>query len=194
MKYTLPVLTYAYDALEPYLDAKTMEVHHSKHHQTYVDKLNAVLDKYPEVTGQTVPELLVGLTNLTWPEADKKALVNHGGGTINHNLFWEIMGPAKEIDQALVSEIEVTFGTLADFKQKFSDLSIAQFGSGWTWLVRDQENKLQIYSTSNQDSPYLQNHTPIFCLDVWEHAYYLKFQNRRADYIKSWWNVLKLLP
>lgn len=194
MAYQLPQLPYAYDALEPFIDARTMEIHHTKHHQTYVDKLNAVLDKYPSIAEQPLEHLLGSLDQLDVPPADKAAIRNHGGGHSNHTFFWQIMGPAKAIDQDLVSAITDAFGSLKVFKQKFTDLSTGIFGSGWAWLARDQAGKLQLYPLPNQDSPLLQGHEPVIGLDVWEHAYYLKYQNKRADYIAQWWNVVKFLP
>ncbi len=194
MPHTLPKLPYAYDALEPYIDAKTMEIHHTKHHQGYIDKLNAVLEKHPNLDNQPIENLLKNLESLNIPEADKKAIRNHGGGHLNHSLFWEIMGPTKEVDEKLVKDIEQTFGSLDDFKKQFTDLAATLFGSGWVWLARDENDKLHLHQMPNQDSPCLHGHIPVIGLDVWEHAYYLKYQNRRPDYIKAWWNVLKLLP
>jgi Fe-Mn family superoxide dismutase len=193
MKYQLPPLLYSYDALEPYIDAKTMEIHYTKHHQAYTDKLNAVLGKYPDLSETPIEELFQNFATLKMADADKTALRNNGGGYINHNLFWEIMAPKKEIDKELSKEIVQTFGSIDKFKNLFTEAALNQFGSGWAWLVRDENKKLQVYSTPNQDSPYLKKHTPVICLDVWEHAYYLKYQNRRAEYIENWWNVLKLI-
>ncbi len=193
MKYTLPQLPYAYSALEPFIDAQTMELHHTKHHQTYVDKLNAVLDKHPEIADEPLEQLLVNLETLNIPEADKKMIRNHGGGHSNHTFFWQVMGPTKSIDQTLVTEIE-TMWPLTEFKKAFSDQALAIFGSGWMWLVRNGDDKLEMYATTQQDSPLMKGHTPLLGLDVWEHAYYLKYQNKRADYIAAWWSVLKLLP
>ncbi|MDI6740487.1 MAG: superoxide dismutase [Candidatus Edwardsbacteria bacterium] len=194
MKHVLPKLDYSYDALEPYLDARTMEIHHAKHHQAYIDKLNAVLEKYPDLAERPLSDLLGSLATWAIDEADKTAIRNHGGGHVNHSLFWQIMGPAKEVDEALVKEIEETFGTLDGFKKQFSDLATGLFGSGWAWLARDEQGKLHLRALANQDSPYLHGHTPVIGLDVWEHAYYLKYQNRRPEYIQAWWNALKLLP
>lgn len=192
MNYTLPKLDYSYEALEPHIDAKTMELHYSKHHQTYVDKLNAVLAKHPELAERSLEELLKGLNGLDITEADKKVIRNHGGGHLNHSFFWSILGPTKQINEQLVAEITTTFGSIEEFKKQFNEVATATFGSGWAWLVRDEAGKLQVYSTPNQDSPLMQKHTPIIGLDVWEHAYYLKYQNKRPDYINAWWNVLKL--
>jgi len=193
MKYELPKLNYAYDALESYIDAKTMEIHHSKHHQAYTDKMNAVIEKYPDLAEKKLEDLMRDLDNLPMADADKTAFRNHGGGYINHAFFWQVMGPKKEINVNLKKEIENTFGAIDEFKKVFTQAALNQFGSGWAWLVRDESGKLAIYSTPNQDSPYLKNHLPIICLDVWEHAYYLKYQNRRPEYVENWWNVLKLV-
>lgn len=213
MKYELPKLSYSYDALEPYIDAKTMEIHYTKHHQAYIDKLNAVLVKYPRLNFWTgaegtnsrsesknlggpadkkLEDLMQDLLQLPVEEADRTALKNHGGGHLNHSLFWQIMGPQKEVDQELAGEIEKTFGSADEFKKMFTQAASAHFGSGWAWLVRDESDKLQVYSLPNQDSPYLKGHKPIIGLDIWEHAYYLKYQNRRAEYIENWWRVLKI--
>ena len=193
MKHELPKLAYSYDALEPYIDAKTMEIHHTKHHQTYVDKLNAAVEKYPNLAKMSVEELLKNLSSLKVEEADRTAIRNHGGGHANHSFFWQIMGPKKETDKKLAADIESAFGSIADFKKLFTDAATKLFGSGWAWLVKDESGKLQLYALPNQDSPLMKNHTPLIGLDVWEHAYYLKYQNRRPEYIDAWWNVLKLL-
>ncbi|MBI5530651.1 MAG: superoxide dismutase [Candidatus Doudnabacteria bacterium] len=193
MKYTLPVLPYSYNDLEPYIDAKTMELHYTKHHQAYIDKLNAVLDKHPDLAEKPLEELLKGLNALDIPEADKTAIKNHGGGHWNHSFFWNIMGPKKAIDQKLVDDITAAFGSMDEFKKKFNEAAVSRFGSGWAWLVRKNDGSLDVYSTGNQDCPLMQNHTPLIGLDVWEHAYYLKYQNKRADYIEAWWKVLKLI-
>ena len=199
MKYELPKLPYSYDALEPHIDAKTMEIHHSKHHQGYIDKLNAVLEKYPDLQDKKLEELIKDLPNSTIDEADKKAIHNNGGGHLNHSFFWQIMGPKKEIDETLLEVIKATFGSPEEFKKLFSNTAATHFGSRWAWLARlpaqagDEVGKLQIYSLPNHDFPYLKGHQPIIVLDLWEHAYYLKYQNRRAEYIENWWNVLKLL-
>lgn len=193
MKHTLPPLPYGCDALEPYIDAKTMEIHHAKHHQAYVDKLNAALEKYPDLQERPLEDLLRGLDTLNIEEKDKTAIRNHGGGHWNHSFFWQIMGPSKEVNEVLAKEINDDFGSMEEFKKLFSDAAASQFGSGWAWLVKDESNRLQVYSLPNQDSPLMKNHTPIIGLDVWEHAYYLKYQNRRPEYIEAWWNVLKLI-
>lgn len=191
--YTLPQLPYSYDALEPYLDKTTMEIHHTKHHQAYIDKLNSALEKYPELLNKPLAELLRELNNLPMDEADRTVIRNNGGGHANHSLFWEIMAPQKSVDEKLVKDITDTFGSVAEFKEKFTQSALTRFGSGWAWLVRNSAGKLEVYSTANQDSPYLQGHMPIIGLDVWEHAYYLQYQNRRPEYITNWWQVLKLL-
>jgi len=193
MTHILPDLPYDYNALEPYLDAKTMEIHHDKHHRAYVDKLNAALEKYPELADKKLEELIKELPSLTVDEADKKAIHNNGGGHLNHSFFWQIMAPQKEINEALFEEIKTTFGSPEEFKKIFSNTAVTHFGSGWAWLVHDEQNKLQIYSLPNHEFPYLKGHQPLIVLDLWEHAYYLKYQNRRAEYIENWWNVLKLL-
>ena len=193
MKYELPKLPYDYNALEPYIDATTMEIHYTKHHQAYVDKLNAVLEKYPDLVDQPLENLMKNYEALEMDEKDKLTFLNNGGGHLNHTLFWSIMGPKKEIDEKLVEEIKTTFGSVEDFKKKFAEAATMRFGSGWAWLVRNGEGKLQVYSTPNQDSPLIEDHKPIIGLDVWEHAYYLKYMNKRPDYIEAWWSVLKLI-
>ncbi len=194
MRYELPKLNYDYDALEPYIDAKTMEIHHTKHHQTYVDKLNAALEKYPDLQGRPVEELLTDLPNLKVEEADRTAIKNHGGGHFNHSLFWKYLDPANKKDDLLVKEITSTFNSIDEFKKQFSDAATKLFGSGWTWLARDAKtSKLIIQNLPNQDSPLMTGLQPIFGLDVWEHAYYLKYQNKRPDYVQAWWNVLKFI-
>lgn len=193
MKYQLPKLNYSYDALEPYIDRQTMEIHYTKHHQGYIDKLNAVLGKYPNISERNLEGLLRNYADLEMEEKDKIIFKNNGGGYLNHSLFWEIMGDKKEIDKKLIERIKDAFGSVEDFKEAFSNAAISHFGSGWAWLVEDREGQLEIYSLPNQDSPYLTNHKPIIGLDVWEHAYYLKYQNRRVEYVNNWWNVLKFL-
>ncbi len=193
MKYELPKLAYGYDALEPYIDKMTMEIHYTKHHQAYTDKLNGVLEKYPDLAEKPLEDLMRGFATLSMADADKIVFKNHGGGYLNHALFWDIMGPTKQINAALVKEIEKTYESLDAFKELFAATATNHFGSGWAWLVRDSQGKLYVYATANQDSPLMQGHTPIIGLDVWEHAYYLKYQNKRADYIKNWWSVLKLI-
>ena len=191
--FVLPKLNYDYDALEPYVDAKTMEIHYSKHHQTYIDNLNNVLGKYPTLQGMSGEEIVKNLNTLEVSEEDRKKIRNHGGGFINHSLFWEMMAPKKEVNEKLSADIVTTFGSLEEFKKLFTTAATSQFGSGWAWLVTDENNQLKVYGTANQDSPLTLGHTPLIALDVWEHAYYLKYQNRRGDYIENWWNVLKLI-
>jgi Fe-Mn family superoxide dismutase len=192
MKYELPKLPYGYDALEPYIDAATMEIHYSKHYQAYTDKMNGILEKYPDLTEE--PEVLMSkLDDLNISAGDKKAFINHGGGYVNHKFFWQVLDPANTKDEALVKDIEETFGSLEDFKTRFAETAKSQFGSGWAWLVRNSEGGLEVYATANQDSPFSKGHQPIICLDVWEHAYYLKYQNRRPEYVDNFWQVLKMI-
>lgn len=193
MTYQLPKLSYEYNALEPYIDAVTMEIHYTKHHQAYIDKLNAVTEKHPELQGTDLKELMKNFNSLSIPEADKTMFKNHGGGHLNHTFFWEIMAPQKEMDTELVEKIKKTFGSVEKFKEEFTNVATTRFGSGWAWLVETQDKSLKIYSTANQDSPYITGDTPLIGLDVWEHAYYLKYQNKRPDYITNWWKVLKLI-
>ncbi|HRH23216.1 MAG TPA: superoxide dismutase [Candidatus Magasanikbacteria bacterium] len=193
MKHELYQLPYDFNALEPHIDAKTMEIHYTKHHQTYLDKFLEVVKKYPELEEKSAEDILRSLQNLAVEEADRTTLRNHGGGLVNHNLYWSIMGPQKNEDTNLKKEIEAEFGSVDSFKEQFTTLGTKHFGSGWAWLVRDENGKLKTYSLPNQDSPYMQGHTPVIGLDVWEHAYYLKHQNKRPDYIKAWWEVVTLL-
>ncbi len=219
MKYELPKLPYAYNALEPYIDAKTMEIHHAKHHQAYVDNLNAALAKHPEIADRPLEELLRGIDGpgSLVPEDIRTAVRNHGGGHANHSFFWTVMGPgagqcaagnkmggepdgASKIGEAIAK----TFGGYAQFKEEFSKAAAGVFGSGWAWLVTDGTmdgtasgssaagggGKLAKITTANQDSPLIKGHQPILGRDVWEHAYYLKYQNKRPDYIAAWWNVI----
>lgn len=193
MKYELPKLNYSYDALEPYIDKETMEIHHSKHHQAYTDNFNKVLELHPELADLPVEKLLADVNSLQIEEKDRNAIRNHGGGYYNHKLFWEIMDPANVRNEALVSDLERDFGSVETFKEKFTDAAKTQFGSGWAWLARNAEGKLEVYSMPNQDNPLQKGHTPVILLDVWEHAYYLKYQNRRPEYIENWWKVIKLI-
>jgi len=190
MAYEVPPLPYDYSALEPFIDTQTMHLHHDKHHQAYVTNLNAALEKAPELKDLTAEELIASLENV--PEAIRTAVRNHGGGHVNHTMFWSIMAPnaGGEPSGAIAEAIGSTFGDFASFKEKFNDAGVKQFGSGWAWLVRDPGGKLSIMSTPNQDSPHSQGFYPVMGNDVWEHAYYLKYQNRRADYLKEWWNVV----
>lgn len=193
MKFTLPQLNYEYGALEPFIDAKTMEIHHSKHHQAYIDNLNKVMEKYPKIKGDKLEILMENLDKLPFDEKDQKVFINNGGGHLNHSFFWTIMSAKKEINEKLTDEIKKVFGSLDEFKAQFKQAALTRFGSGWAWLVYDKSQKLNLYSTANQDSPYLQGHKPVIGIDIWEHAYYLKYQNKRAEYIDNWWNVLKLI-
>lgn len=187
--FTLPDLDYAFDALEPYIDAKTMEIHHDKHHAAYVEKLNAAIQKVPDFADKQIEEILVKIEDI--PEGFRQAVINNGGGHHNHKLFWETMKPggSKAPADNLGEAITYSFSSFENFKTKFSEAATTRFGSGWAWLVKDGD-KLEIYSTSNQDSPLMEGKTPILGLDVWEHAYYLKYQNKRPDYIEAWWNVV----
>lgn len=192
MKYELPKLKYAYDALEPFIDAKTMEIHHTKHHQTYVDKLNAALEKYPKLAEKSVEQLLKEINSV--PEEIRTAVRNHGGGHSNHSLFWEWMTPNakdREVKGKVVEAIAKEFGTFETFMTKFNEAATGRFGSGWAWLVLNHATKkLEVYSTGNQDSPLMEGKRPLLGLDVWEHAYYLKHQSKRVAYIEAWWNVV----
>ena len=189
MAYDLPKLPYSYDALEPHIDARTMEIHYSKHHAGYVSKLNAALEKHPDLQGQTVEDLIKGIDSV--PEGIRTAVRNNGGGHANHSLFWTVMGPGGggEPSGKLGDAIQSTFGDFGTFKDQFSNAAATRFGSGWAWLVASG-GKLTVESTPNQDSPLMEGRTPILGLDVWEHAYYLKYQNKRPDYIAAWWNVI----
>jgi Fe-Mn family superoxide dismutase len=189
MAFELPKLPYAEDALEPYIDAQTMNIHHTKHHQTYVTNLNAAIEKHPELAGKSLEDLLSDLNAI--PEDIRTAVRNHGGGTYNHNLFWEIMGPKMggSPTAALNKVLESSFGSFDAFKEEFTKAATTRFGSGWAWLVTKGEG-LAVVSTANQDTPLSEGMTPILGLDVWEHAYYLKYQNRRPEYISNWWNVV----
>lgn len=187
MKQTLPKLNYAYDALEPFIDAKTMEIHLTKHHQTYVDKLNEALAKHPELDKKELIELLKDINKV--PEDIRTMVRNHGGGHVNHSLFWEILAKDLPMKGKVVSAIEKEFGSFDKFKEQFSAAAMGRFGSGWAWLVVNK-GKLEIISTANQDSPLMEGKIPILGLDVWEHAYYLKYQNKRADYISAFFNII----
>ena len=188
--FTLPKLPYAYDALEPFIDAQTMEIHHTKHHQAYIDKLNAALEGKPELQAKSVEQLLGEIDQV--PDASRDAVKNHGGGHANHSLFWTVLGKQAEPqpDGALGDAITASFGSFADFQQKFADAAATRFGSGWAWLVVTADKKLAVFNLPNQDSPLMTGDTPILGLDVWEHAYYLKYQNKRPDYIAAFWNIV----
>ena len=190
MAYELPMLPYDYAALEPHIDARTMEIHHTKHHNTYVTKANAALEKCPEFETKTPEELLKEIDSV--PEEVRQALINNAGGHANHSLFWEIMGPngGGEPMGALAEEIKAAFDSFTNFQQQFKTAGLNRFGSGWAWLCVAGDGSLQVGSTPNQDSPLMQGLTPILGCDVWEHAYYLKYQNRRPDYLDAWWNVV----
>jgi len=190
MPFTLPALAYAYDALEPHIDARTMEIHHTKHHQTYVNNLNAALEKAPQIAGKSLDDLMRGVNSV--PETVRTAVRNNGGGHWNHSMFWELMGPNKggEPKGRLADAIKSSFGDFAKFKEQFTAAGTGRFGSGWAWLVDEGNGKLSITSTPNQDNPLMEGKKAILGLDVWEHAYYLKYQNRRPDYIGAWWNVV----
>ncbi|MFZ2190462.1 MAG: superoxide dismutase [Candidatus Magasanikiibacteriota bacterium] len=193
MKFELPKLPYAFDALEPHIDAKTMEVHYTKHHQTYCDNFNKVLENYPELQKKSAEDILRELNTLPVSDTDRVKIKNHGGGFVNHNIFWNTMGPHKEENYNLKMEIIDTFGSVDRFKELFTGMATTLFGSGWIWLMRDKNGQLEICSLPNQDSPLSVGHTPILALDVWEHAYYLKYQNKRVDYVNAWWNVVKII-
>jgi len=188
MAYKLPELTYAYDALEPYIDARTMEIHHSKHHQAYVDKTNAALDKYPEWSKKTIEEVIAHLTQI--PETVRMAVRNNGGGHVNHSLFWTLLKKDVPFAGKAAEAITANFGSFEEFKKQFSDAAANRFGSGWAWLVVNSDKQLEILSTANQDSPLTDGKTPILAVDVWEHAYYLKYQNRRPEYLEAFFHVI----
>jgi Fe-Mn family superoxide dismutase len=189
-EFTLPPLPYPYNALEPYIDAQTMQIHYEKHHGAYVANLNAALKDYPSFFEKTPEEIISNLDAV--PEAVRTAVRNNGGGHVNHTMFWEIMKPggSKEPTGALAEAIRSTFGSLDALKQQINDAGLKRFGSGWAWLVLDSSGKLSVLSTPNQDNPLMEGKKPILGVDVWEHAYYLKYQNRRADYLNAWWNVV----
>ncbi len=188
--FQLPPLNFAFDALEPAIDARTMEIHHGKHHATYVANLNKALESAPQWYEHTIEDILARLSEL--PEAIRTAVRNNGGGHANHTLFWELLTPggSKTPSGKLALAITESFGSADRFIETFSNAALTRFGSGWAWLALNGDKKLHVYSTANQDSPLMDGHTPIIGLDVWEHAYYLHYQNRRADYIKAFWDVL----
>lgn len=188
MAHTLPALPYAHDALEPHIDAQTMEIHHGKHHQGYVNNLNAALEGHDDLANLDVEELLRNIDDV--PEDIKQAVINNGGGHANHSLFWSIMSPnGGEPGGEIGDAINSAFGSLDAASEEFTTAATKRFGSGWAWLVIGDDG-LEIYSTANQDSPLMQGHTPILGIDVWEHAYYLNYQNRRPDYVEAWKNVI----
>lgn len=188
--FKLPDLGYAKDALEPHIDALTMDIHHGKHHATYVNNLNAALEKHPELHSWELEDLLRRINEV--PEDIRTAVRNNGGGHHNHTLFWDILTPggAKEPTGKLAEAIKATFGSFEELKSKMTQAGLTRFGSGWSWLVKDKDGKLHVYSTANQDSPLMEGHTPLLGIDVWEHAYYLKYQNRRPEYLAAIWNVI----
>jgi superoxide dismutase, Fe-Mn family len=189
MAYSLPPLPYAFDALEPHIDKQTMEIHHGKHHQAYINNLNAALEKHPHLQSKSVEDLIRHIN--TVPEDIRTAVRNNGGGHANHSMFWQIMGPhaGGAPTGAIADAITGSFGSFDAFKEQFAKAGVGRFGSGWAWVV-EHAGKLAIESTPNQDSPLMEGKKAIFGLDVWEHAYYLKYQNRRPDYIGAWWHVV----
>ena len=189
-KFELPKLGYDYAALEPHFDARTMEIHHSKHHQAYTDNLNAALEKHPALHGKSDEDLLRDLQSV--PQEIRAAVQNHGGGYHNHNLFWRVIAPggAKAPSGELAKALDGAFGSLDGCKAKLTEAATKRFGSGWGWLSVAKSGDLQVHSTGNQDSPLMEGLTPILGVDVWEHAYYLKYQNRRPDYLKAFWEVV----
>jgi Fe-Mn family superoxide dismutase len=191
MPFTLPPLPYAADALEPHIDKMTMEIHHDKHHNTYVTNLNKALESAPALAGKTVEELLANNCAIV-PENIRTAVRNNAGGHINHSMFWQIMGPKAGGPPSgkLGDAITAAFGSFDAFKEKVNTTAAARFGSGWAWLVKNSAGALEVYSTANQDSPVMEGKQPVMGIDVWEHAYYLKYQNRRPDYCGAWWNVV----
>lgn len=190
MTFTLPSLPYDFAALEPHIDAQTMQIHHGKHHAAYVNNLNTALDGHANLQSQTIEDILRNINDV--PEGIRMAVRNNGGGHANHTLFWSIMGPnvGGEPTGALAQAINSTFGDFNTFKQQMIDAGVKRFGSGWSWLVKDAGGKLHVLSSANQDSPFMDGQTPLMGIDVWEHAYYLKYQNRRPDYLNAWWNTV----
>ncbi len=189
-KYELPKLPYAYNALQPYISEEIMVLHHDKHHLAYVNNLNAAIEKHPELFEKSPEDLLMNLNQI--PEDIRMAVRNNGGGHVNHSMFWQIMAPnaGGEPSGKLAEEIKKYFGSFADFQAKFNDEGLKRFGSGWVWLVKTKDGKLDVVSTANQDNPMSDGHTPLIANDVWEHAYYLQYKNVRADYLKAWWNII----
>ncbi|MGE4056780.1 MAG: superoxide dismutase [Vicinamibacterales bacterium] len=189
MAHSLPPLPYAHDALEPHIDKQTMEIHHGKHHAAYVNNLNAALEKHPELQSKSAEELIRGISSV--PEDIRTAVRNNGGGHVNHTMFWQIMGPnaGGAPTGAIADAIKSSFGSFDAMKEQFGKAAAGRFGSGWAWVI-DNGGKLVIESTPNQDNPMMDGKKPVFGIDVWEHAYYLKYQNRRPDYVSAWWNVV----
>jgi len=188
MTYNLPPLGHEYDALEPFIDARTMEIHYSKHHKAYTDKLNAALDIHPKLQNGNAENLISNPNAL--PNENKQAIINNGGGYVNHTFFWQILKVGTVFKGEVAEAIKKSFGGFEEFKKKFSEAATTLFGSGWAWLVKDSAGKLTVMSTPNQDNPISKGLQPLLGLDVWEHAHYLKYQNRRAEYIEAWWNVV----
>lgn len=190
-KYELPALPYSYDALEPHIDALTVEIHHDRHQATYLNNLNKALEGHEEVAkGKSIADLLSNLNDV--PESIRTAVKNHGGGVYNHTLYWNTLGPNSggQPTGELADAINGAFGSFENFKEKLTQASVGRFGSGWGWLVVDGKGNLEVINTLNQDCPLSEGKTPILCCDVWEHAYYLKYQNKRPDYVNNWWNVI----
>ncbi|MBI1850562.1 MAG: superoxide dismutase [Planctomycetes bacterium] len=190
MPFELPKLPYAFDALEPHIDAMTMQIHHDKHHQAYVDNLNKALVENPDLAKKSIEDLIGGIDKV--PDGIRTAVQNNGGGHLNHSMFWTIMKPKGGGDPTgkIADVIKSTFTDFATFKTKINDAGMKRFGSGWSWLVKTKDGKFDIVSTANQDSPWMKGDKPILGVDVWEHAYYLKYQNKRADYLNAWWNTI----
>ena len=190
MSFEMIPLPYAYDALEPYIDARTVELHYSKHHAAYLNNLNAALEKHPELGSLTLEKLLSDLSQV--PEDIRTVVRNNGGGYYNHNIYWAIMGPNRggEPEGSLGQAIRAAFGSFASFKEQLEKAGMGRFGSGWAWLSKRPDGSLVIHSTPNQDTPLAENLIPVIGVDVWEHAYYLKYQNRRAEYLSNWWNLV----
>jgi Fe-Mn family superoxide dismutase len=190
MAFELPPLPYDYSALEPHIDTQTMQIHHDKHHAAYVTNLNKALESAPALVGKSISEILADLSAV--PENVRQAVINNGGGHYNHTMFWEIMGPkgGGEPKGELAKAIEAAFGNYEGLREKMNNAGLTRFGSGWAWLAVDKEGKLQVLSTANQDCPVSNGLKPVMGIDVWEHAYYLKYQNRRGDYLSAWWNVV----
>jgi len=188
--FTLPALPYAFDALEPYVDAQTMQIHHDRHHAAYVNNLNNALASHPDWSSKSVEEIVRSLSSV--PEAVRTAVRNNGGGHINHSLFWEIMkkNPDGQPSGELAKAIDKKFGSFTSFKEQFTKAAMTVFGSGWAWLSVDSAKELLVESSPNQDNPWMKGNAPVMGIDVWEHAYYLKYQNKRADYVAAWWNVV----
>ncbi len=190
MPHQLPALPYPYNALEPYIDETTVHVHHDKHHATYVNNLNAALEKHPELFNRSLEDLLCNLQGV--PEDIRVAVRRNGGQTFNHTMYWQVMGPnaGGPPTGAVAAAIDKAFGDFESFKTKFGQAATTQFGSGWAWLLRDKDGKLAVEAMPNEGCPLMEGKAPLLVIDVWEHAYYLKYQNKRADYVQAWWNVV----